>query len=151
MRTPDPAGDPEPDGRRGLTALRLQVGIRVAGHSKSSFTYLQLLEDLVDVSAGPSSLLEAGFLDYRMVRVAIDLPQPDLDLCDRKLHCELAADKLWSTMKPGLGADPRQLSGRLAVIALLSVKAGPDPATDTAAQLRRRGYRVELLDQGGFP
>jgi hypothetical protein len=142
MRTPDIGGD--------LTAVRLQVGIRVAGHSKSSFTYLQLLEDLVVVSAGPSSLLEAGFLDYRMVRVAIDLPQPDLELGDRKLHCELAAAKLWSTMKPGLGADPRQLSGRLAVIVLLSVKAGRDATTETAERLRGRGYRVELPDGDAY-
>ena len=125
--------------------MRLQVGLRVAGHNKSSYTYLQLLEDLVDVSGGPSRLLEAGFIDYRWVRVAIELPPPEMDLQDRKLHCELAADKLWTAMKAGLGADPRQLSGRLAVVVELAVKSEPGTGTEAEELLRGRGYRVEVL------
>jgi hypothetical protein len=125
--------------------VKLQVCFRVAGHTKSSFTYLQLLCDLVDVIAGPSILLEAGFLDFAsMVPVAIHLPPPDMDRSDRELHCDLAAVKLRSSLKAGIGIDPRQMSGRLAVV-VHAEEAGVQTADDAAMQLRQRGYRVEVL------
>lgn len=133
--------------------MRLRVCFRVAGHTKSSWTYLQLLCDVVDVMAGPSVLLEGGFLDFRsMVPLAIHLPPPEMSPADRELHCDLAAVKLRSTLKAGIGIDPRQLSGRLAVV-VESEDVGTQTPHEAAARLRDRGYRVEVLDgipeQGG--
>jgi hypothetical protein len=126
--------------------VRLQVCFRVAGHTKSSFTYLQLLCDLVDVIAGPSVLLEGGFLDFRsMVPLTIHLPPPEMDPADRELHCDLAAVKLRAALKAGIGIDPRQMSGRLAVV-VQSPDAGCQSPEDAAAGLRHRGYRVDVLD-----
>jgi len=122
------------------------VCFRVAGHTKSSFTYLQLLCDLVDVMVGPSVLLEGGFLDYKsMVPLAIHLPPPEMDHADRELHCDLAAVKLRSSLKAGIGIDPRQMSGRLAVV-VESEDGGRQTPDEAAAQLRGRGYRVDVLD-----
>ena len=126
--------------------MRLQVCFRVAGHTKSSFTYLQLLCDLVEVMAGPSVLLEGGFLDYgSMVPLAIHLPPPEMDHADRELHCDLAAVKLRSSLKAGIGIDPRQMSGRLAVVVQSEDGGGQSP-DEAAAGLRGRGYRVDILD-----
>ena len=126
--------------------MRLQVCFRVAGHTKSSFTYLQLLCDLVEVMAGPSVLLEGGFLDYgSMVPLAIHLPPPEMDHADRELHCDLAAVKLRSSLKAGIGIDPRQMSGRLAVV-VQSEDGGRQSPDEAAAGLRGRGYRVDILD-----
>lgn len=125
--------------------MKLQVCFRVAGHTKSSFTYLQLLCDLVDVIAGPSVLLEGGFLDFgSMVPLAIHLPPPEMDHSDRELHCDLAAVKLRTALKAGIGIDPRQMSGRLAVVVQSEDGEGQNP-DEVAAQLRGRGYRVEVL------
>jgi hypothetical protein len=125
--------------------VKLQVCFRVAGHTKSSFTYLQLLCDLVDVIAGSSVLLEGGFLDFgSMVPLSIDLPPPEMDHSDRELHCDLAAVKLRSALKAGIGIDPRQMSGRLAVV-VESQDGRPQSPDEAAARLRDRGYRVEVL------
>ena len=129
--------------------MKLQVCFRVAGHTKSSFTYLQLLCDVVDIMAGPSVLLEGGFLDFgSMVPLAIHLPPPEMDRSDRELHCDLAAVKLRTAIKAGIGIDPRQMSGRLAVV-VQSEDGRPQTADEAAARLRGRGYRVEVL--GGEP
>ncbi|HVW31920.1 MAG TPA: hypothetical protein VHL53_05225 [Acidimicrobiia bacterium] len=128
--------------------MRLQVCFRVAGHTKSSFTYLQLLCDLVDVMAGPAVLLEAGFLDFRdMVPLAIHLPPPEMGHGDRELHCDLAAVKLRSAIKAGIGIDPRQMSGRLAVVVDADDGGGQTPE-EAAGRLRQRGYRVDVLEDG---
>lgn len=125
--------------------MKLRVVFRVAGHTKSSFTYLQLLCDLVDVLAGPSVLLEGGFLDFgSMVPLTIHLPPPEMGHSDRELHCDLAAVKLRSALKAGIGIDPRQMSGRLAVV-VQSEDGGQQVPDEVAAQLRGRGYRVEVL------
>ena len=126
--------------------MRLQVCIRVAGHTKSSFTYLTLLCDLVEVLDAPAVLLEGGFLDFRgMVPLDIHLPPPDMGHSDRELHCDLAAVKLRTTIKAGIGIDPRQMSSRLAVV-VQSEDGGRQAPDEVAAELRGRGYRVEVLD-----
>ena len=128
--------------------MKLQVCFRVAGHTKSSFTYLQLLCDLVDVMAGPVVLLEGGFLDFgSLIPLAIHLPPPEMDHADRELHCDLAAVKLRSAIKAGIGIDPRQMSGRLAVV-VESQDGHPQAPGEVAARLRGRGYRVDVLDGG---
>ena len=125
--------------------MKLQVCFRVAGHTKSSFTYLQLLCDLVDVMAGPTVLLEGGFLDFgSMVPLGIHLPPPEMDHDDRELHCDLAAVKLRTAIKAGIGIDPRQMSGRLAVV-VQSEDGRPQTPDEAAVRLRGRGYRVEVL------
>jgi hypothetical protein len=125
--------------------LLLRVCIRVAGHTKSSFTYLQLLVDIVDVMSGPSILVEGGFLDFReMVPLDLHLPPPEMDHADRELHCDLAAIKLRAVLKAGIGIDPRQMSGRLAVL-VLSEDSGLITAEEAAAELRGRGYRVDVV------
>ena len=125
--------------------MRLQVVFRVFGHAKSSYTYLTLLCDLVDVIDGPTTLVEGGFLDFRgMVPLGIHLPPHEMDHADRELHCDLAAVKLRTTIKAGIGIDPRQMSGRLAVL-VQSEDGGPATPDEVAAQLRGRGYRVEVL------
>jgi hypothetical protein len=126
--------------------MKLSVGIRVAGHTKSSYTYLQLLEDLVGVSSGPAALLEAGFVDYRMVPVDIRLPPPEMEALDRELYCEIAATRLRSELHAGIGIDPRKMSGRLAVVACLGSPSRPGHSDDVADRLRGLGYRVEVLD-----
>jgi hypothetical protein len=126
--------------------MRLRVIVRVAGHTKSSYTYLQLLEDLVEVIGGPSSLVEAGFVDYRMIWVAIDLPPSGMDRRDIELFCELAAAELRSALKAGIGIDPRMMSGRLAVVVQRSTEGGPGSNEEAAERLRGLGYRVEVLD-----
>jgi hypothetical protein len=128
--------------------MRLRVGIRVAGHTKSSYTYLQLLEDLVGVSSGPAALLEAGFVDYRMVPVNIKLPPPEMEALDRELYCEIAAVKLRSELHAGIGVDPRKMSGRLAVVAWLGSASPPEHSDEVADRLRGLGYRVDVLDEG---
>ena len=131
---------------RQLRPVRLLVCFRVAGHTKSSFTYLQLLCDLVDVIAGPAVLLEGGFLDFAsMVPLAIHLPPPEMGHADRELHCDLAAVKLRTTLKAGIGIDPRQMSGRLAVVVDCQ-DGGRQTSEEAAVQLRLRGYRVDVLD-----
>ena len=125
--------------------MKLQVCFRVAGHTKSSFTYLQLLCDLVDVMVGPSVLLEGGFLDFgSMIPLAIHLPPPEMGHSDRELHCDLAAVKLRTLLKTGIGIDPRQMSGRLAVV-VESESGGRQTPDEAATRLRGRGYRVEVL------
>jgi hypothetical protein len=126
--------------------VRLQVVFRVFGHSKSSFTYLTLCCDLVDVIAGPTVLVEGGFLDFRgLVPLSIHLPPHEMDHADRELHCDLAAVKLRTTIKAGIGIDPRQMSGRLVVV-VQSEDDGPATPDEVATQLRGRGYRVDVLD-----
>src|SRR5258706_5575634 len=98
--------------------MRLRVVVRVAGHTKSSYTYLQLLEDLVEVIGGPSSLVEAGFVGYRMGWVAIDLPPSGIERRDIELFCELAAPELRAAFEAGLGIDTRLMVGRSAGVGL---------------------------------
>lgn len=126
--------------------MRLSVGIRVAGHTKSSYTYLQLLEDLVSASSAPATLVEAGFVDYRMIPVDIRLPPPEMEAPDREMYCEIAALKLRSELHAGIGIDPRKMSGRLAVIARLGSPSPPGESEEVADRLRGLGYRVEVLD-----
>lgn len=125
--------------------MLLRVCIRVASHTKGSFTDLQLLVDIVDVISGSSILVEGGFLDFRaMVPLGIHLPPPEMDHADRELHCDLAAVKLRAALKAGIGIDPRQMSGRLAVL-VLSEDSGPVTVEEAAAELRGRGYRVDVV------
>ena len=126
--------------------MRLSVGIRVAGHTKSSYTYLQLMEDLVGASSAPATLVEAGFVDYRMIPVDIRLPPPEMEALDREMYCEIAALKLRSELHAGIGIDPRKMSGRLAVIARLGSPSRPGESEEVADRLRGLGYRVEVLD-----
>jgi hypothetical protein len=79
-------------------------------------------------------ILEAGFLDYRMVRLSLDVPS-----ADDKLHTDLAAAQLCAALRDALGVDPRMLSGRLAVLVDLD---GDDE--ETIAVLRDRGYTVTI-------
>jgi hypothetical protein len=112
---------------------------------QTSFTDLQLLVDIVDVTTGPSILVEGGFLDFRaMVPLGIHLPPPEMDHADRDLHCDLAAIKLRAALKAGIGIDPRQMSGRLAVL-VLSEDSGPFTPEEAAAELHSRGYRVDVV------
>ena len=87
-----------------------------------------------------------GFLDFRsLVPLDIHLPPPEMGHSDRELHCDLAAVKLRTTIKAGIGIDPRQMSGRLAVV-VQSEDGGRQTPDEVAAELRGRGYRVEVLD-----
>ena len=81
-------------------------------------------------------ILEAGFLDYRMMRLNLDVP-PAGD----KLHTELAATQLCDALRDGLGVDPRMLSGRLAVVVDLA-----EDGEEAMASLRGSGYTVTVND-----
>jgi hypothetical protein len=116
--------------------MRLTVARRVAGEAKCTPTFVQLLEDLSCAGARASrmKIVGAGFLDYRMVGVDIDVPPPG-----DKLHADLASAELFAALRDGLGADPRMLSGRLAVLVELT-----DDGTEAIPGLRDRGYTVTI-------
>jgi hypothetical protein len=116
--------------------MRLTVARRVAGEAKCIPTYAKLLEDLscAGPRAGRMRILGAGFLDYRMVGVNLDVP-PSGD----KLHADLMSAELFAALRDGLGMDPRMLSGRLAVLVELT-----DDGAGTIAALRDRGYMVAI-------
>ena len=118
--------------------MRLRVARRVAGEGKCAATYLKFLEDLgCGGQAGRARgirVLEAGFLDYRMVSMSLDVPLPR-----DKLHTDLASAELCATLADGLGVDPRMLSGRLALLVDLE-----DDGGKTMAGLRDRGYTVTI-------
>ena len=115
--------------------MKLAVSVRVAGETKGSPTYHQLVQDLAQEVGG--RILEGGFADYRMVPVEVRLPTgsgPEV--------AEEAARSLIAQMKRGMGADPRMLSGRLTVV----VHTPSDDAhlERAASALRGQGYSVEL-------
>jgi hypothetical protein len=117
--------------------VRMTVSRRVAGEGKCAATYVKVLEDLarhggLTSLAGGLTIVAAGFLDYRMIRLDLDVP-PDGD----GLHAEFAAEQLRDALRAGLGVDPRMLSGRLAVL----VEAPGDGAA-TITGLRGCGYTV---------
>lgn len=118
--------------------MRLTVARRVAGEGKCTATYVKFLEDLgCGGQAGRTRgirVLEAGFLDYRMVGMSLDVPPPG----DR-LHTDLASAELCAVLTDGLGVDPRMLSGRLALLVDLE-----DDGGKTIAGLRDRGYTVTV-------
>jgi hypothetical protein len=121
--------------------MRMMVSRRVAGEAKCAATYIKFLEDLARQGGRMSRrrgirILEAGFLDYRMVRLNLGVP-PTGD----ELHAELAAAQLRDALRNGLGVDPRMLSGRPAVL----VEAAGD-AEETVASLRGCGYTVTTDD-----
>lgn len=120
--------------------MRLTVSRRVAGEAKCAATYIKLLEDLSRCGGRTSRtqsirILEAGFLDYRMIRLNLDVPVGD------ELHTELAATQLCDALRDGLGVDPRMLSGRLAVLVDLA-----EDGEETTASLRGSGYTVTVND-----
>ncbi|HSS91203.1 MAG TPA: hypothetical protein VLL69_17935 [Streptosporangiaceae bacterium] len=118
--------------------MRLRVARRVAGEGKCIATYVKFLEDLgCGEQAGRAreiKVLEAGFLDYRMVRVSLGVPPPG-----DKLQTDLASAELCAALADGLGVDPRMLSGRLALLVDLE-----DDSGKTIAGLRDRGYTVTI-------
>ena len=118
--------------------MRMTVARRVAGEGKCTATYVKFLEDLgCGGQAGRARgirVLEAGFLDYRMVSMSLDVPPPG----DR-LHTDLASAELCGALAHGLGVDPRMLSGRLALLVDLE-----DDGGKTIAGLRDRGYTVTV-------
>ena len=118
--------------------MRMTVARRVAGEGKCTATYVKFLEDLgCGGQAGRARgirVLEAGFLDYRMVSMSLDVPPPG----DR-LHTDLASAELCAALADGLGVDPRMLSGRLALLVDLE-----DDGGKTIAGLRDRGYTVTV-------
>ena len=118
--------------------MRLRVARRVAGEGKCIATYVKFLEDLgcggQAARAREIRVLEAGFLDYRMVRVSLGVPPPG-----DKLHTDLASAELCAALADGLGVDPRMLSGRLALLVDLE-----DDGGKTIAGLRDRGYTVTI-------
>ena len=118
--------------------MRMTVARRVAGEGKCTATYVKFLEDLgCGGQAGrPRGIrvLEAGFLDYRMVSMSLDVPPPG-----DKLHTDLASAELCAALADGLGVDPRMLSGRLALLVELE-----DDGGKTIAGLRDRGYTVTV-------
>jgi hypothetical protein len=118
--------------------MRLRVARRVAGEGKCIATYVKFLEDLgcggQAARAREIRVLEAGFLDYRMVRVSLGVPPPG-----EKLHTDLASAELCAVLADGLGVDPRMLSGRLALLVDLE-----DDGGKTIARLRDRGYTVTI-------
>lgn len=122
--------------------MRMTVSRRVVGEAKCAATYIKLIEDLgrhgdrTDL-AGGMRILAAGFLDYRMVPLNLDVPP-----ADDGWHAALAAAQLRDALRAGLGVDPRSLSGRLAVLVEV---AGNGEAT--AAGLRRGGYTVTTDDR----
>lgn len=119
--------------------MRLRVARRVAGEGKCTATYVKFLEDLScgGEAAGRARgirVLAAGFLDYRMVSMSLDVPAPG-----DKLHTDLASAELCAVLREGLGVDPRMLSGRLALLVDLE-----DDGGKTIAGLRDRGYTVTV-------
>ena len=124
--------------------MRLTVSRRVAGEAKCAATYVKLLEDLSRDGGRTGRtgrtqsirILEAGFLDYRMIRLNLDVP-PAGD----ELHTELTATQLRAALRDGLGVDPRMLSGRLAVLVDLA-----EDGEETMASLRGSGYTVTVND-----
>jgi hypothetical protein len=119
--------------------MRLTVARRVAGEAKCTATYVKLLEDLSrhghQAPGVPDiRILQAGFLDYRMIRLSLDVP-PQGDTW----HAELAAARLFDALRDGLGVDPRMLSGRLAVLVDLAGDGG-----EAAVGLRGSGYTVTV-------
>jgi hypothetical protein len=118
--------------------MRLTVARRVAGEGKCTATYVKFLEDLgCGGQAGRARgirVVEAGFLDYRMVSMSLDVPPPG-----DGLHTGLATAELFAALANGLGVDPRMLSGRLALLVDLE-----DDGGKTIAGLRDRGYTVTV-------
>jgi len=118
--------------------MRLTVARRVAGEGKCTATYVKFLEDLgCGGQAGRARgirVLEAGFLDYRMVSMSLDVPPPG-DM----LHTGLATAELFAALANGLGVDPRMLSGRRALLVDME-----DDGGKTIAGLRDRGYTVTV-------
>jgi hypothetical protein len=114
--------------------MRLTVARRLAGEAKCTATYVKLLEDLSRQARGApgARILQAGFLDYRMIRLSLDVPPPG-DVW----QAELAAAQLFDALRDGLGVDPRMLSGRLAVLVDLAGDGG-----EAAVSLRSLGYTV---------
>lgn len=123
--------------------MRLTVARRVAGEAKCIPTYVKLLEDLscAGARAGRMRILGAGFLDYRMVGMSLDIPPPG-----DKLHADLTSAELFAALRDGLGADPRMLSGRLAVLVELT-----DEGAETVTGLRDRGYTVTIDGEKAIP
>jgi hypothetical protein len=133
--------------------MRLTVSRRVAGEAKCTATYVKFLEDLSRYGSRISQprgirILQAGFLDYRMIRMNLDVP-PAGDAW----HAELAATQLCDALREGLGVDPRSLSGRLAVLVDLaedgSQISGEQQTSGeqrTVASLRESGYTVTIHD-----
>lgn len=117
--------------------MRLTVSRRVAGEAKCTATYIKFLEDLSHYGGQTGRtqrirILRAGFLDYRMIRLDLDIP-PAGDAW----HAELAATQLCDALRDGLGVDPRMLSGRLAVLVDLA-----DDGKEAMVSLRGSGYTV---------
>ncbi len=125
--------------------MRMTVSRRVAGEGKCAATYVKVLEDLARHGGQASRshglrIVAAGFLDYRMIGLDLDVP-PD----GEGLHAELAAAQLRDALRAGLGVDPRMLSGRLAVL----VEAPGDGAA-TMVGLRGCGYTVTTNNGEAF-
>jgi hypothetical protein len=118
--------------------MMLTVARRVAGEAKCIPTYVKLLEDLscAGARAGRMRIVAAGFLDYQMVGLDLDVP-----LSGDKLHADLMSAELFAGLRDGLGTDPRMLSGRLAVLVELA-----DDGAETIAGLRDLGYTVTIDD-----
>lgn len=116
--------------------MRMQVSIRVAGETKGSPTYARLIEDLIEVGLGRGTIVQAGFADYKMVPVSVQLHGQPLAELDEQLGSDLLVQ-----LKQGMGVDPRMLSGRLTVILELAVDEGRAQAAITS--LRARGYAAE--------
>ena len=118
--------------------MRLRVARRVAGEGKCAATYVKFLEDLgCGGQAGRARgirVLEAGFLDYRMVSMSLDVPSPG-----DKLHTDLVSAELCATLADGLGVDPRMLSGRLALLVDLEDDGGKNDGWSS-----RPGYTVTI-------
>ncbi len=119
--------------------MRLTVSRRIAGEAKCIASYVKFVEDLSRYGSEEGQpcrirILQAGFLDYRMVRMNLDIPS-----AGDAWHAELAATQLCDALREGLGVDPHSLSGRLAV----TVDAAGDGG-QAAAGLRGCGYTVTV-------
>ena len=132
--------------------MRLTVSRRVAGEAKCMATYVKVVEDLsrhghlTRRTGTPGSrpwgirILRAGFLDYRMIPLDLDVPPPG-----DAWHAELAATQLCDALRDGLGVDPRMLSGRLAV--QVDLAGDGEEGNGTVVSLRSSGYTV-TIDNG---
>jgi len=126
--------------------MRMTVSRRVAGEGKCAATYVKVLEDLAR-HGGPTSrargmrIVAAGFLDYRMIRLDLEVPPEG-----EGLHAELAAAQLRDALRAGLGVDPRMLSGRLAILV-----DTPGDGWATMAGLRGCGYTVTTGNAEAIP